>query len=468
MKGMVGQMTSLISIEHPARSFVWTAPVSETGEMASEDPLGLDYVAQQVGLLLLPTLTTRSTRAQAYAMVLYGLELANRAIQRHEYENTEEKRRELFERWERFWALATLEYRGGALPRGDWDTMRGVRGAKMAWKPGDSRLPLDFALISRQQELGNLGAYLAPLRRSGLVRAGDVCPTPAALEILESFWDEPSENRHRGRYEEYALAALEPDRSRIDRKYNNLTLGRVGQRSRLTSLVALQRTEQQRRLYTALFERARDTTTYPIANIVESASKLNVTAARDVLDGAIAGRFGSIGPELKDLLVTARAYGDFMSELVGAFDRVYQRIEQGGLVVPRADVASDAFGSPARSVLKKAAAAILDAPSAVDIRRFPMHGAACLRLAEDLRNANDSDALDLLLDYHALVQRDRRRGAGWIREEGEKLVLSVTSYTARPDSQRFPSFKLDAVRTLLTDVGRIPFDGTVNVDEVGT
>lgn len=59
-------MTDLVSLEQPARSFIWTAVVSDNSEMTSEDPLGLDYVAQQIGLLMLPTLTTRSTRAQAH------------------------------------------------------------------------------------------------------------------------------------------------------------------------------------------------------------------------------------------------------------------------------------------------------------------------------------------------------------------------------------------------------------------
>ena len=85
-------MTHLTTLERPSRSLFWTAPVSDTGEMTTEDPLGLDYVAQQVGLLLLPTLTTRSTRAQAYAMVLYGLSLAERAVERYGYPNTDESR----------------------------------------------------------------------------------------------------------------------------------------------------------------------------------------------------------------------------------------------------------------------------------------------------------------------------------------------------------------------------------------
>lgn len=451
-------MTALLSMEQPEGAFFWTAPVSDGSELATEDPLALDYVAQQVGLLLLPALTTRSTRAQAFAMVLYGLALAERAVEYYGYSSTDDTRRELFERWERFWALATLEYRNGDLPRGDWDTMRGVRGAKAAYRRGQGALPLDFPLISRQQELGNLGAYLAPLRRAGLVVDGTVRPGPAALDIIDAFWDEADENRHRGRYEDYALLALETSRTKIERINANLSLGRVGERSRLTSLVRRSRAAQQRRLYEALFEGARDPHTPAVSRIVEAASKAGVTQPRDLLDAAIAGRFGEVGADLRDLLVTARRFGDVMQELVGTFDRLYVALDRAGWVAPRERVAAAAFGEDSLSPLKEACARLLEAPCIGEIRRFPAHGAACLRLVEELRSADAGTALERLLHYHAAVQRERRRGEGWIRDEAGKLVLVVTSYTAHPDAPRYPSFKLDAVRSLLADMGRAPFD----------
>lgn len=89
----------------------------------------MDYLAQQVGLWLLPRFTTRTNSAKYYAVVL-------------------------FERWERFWALSVLESRGGALKRGNPDAFRGIRGATAAWRAGDGKLPLDFPLISRHLELG--------------------------------------------------------------------------------------------------------------------------------------------------------------------------------------------------------------------------------------------------------------------------------------------------------------------------
>lgn len=180
------RMLDLILLEHPEKSIFWGAAVTGDSEMATEDPLALDYVAQQVGMLLLPPFTTRSTRAQGFAMVAYGLHLVERAIDAQGLSDTDEIRRELFERWERFWALATLEHRGGPLPRGDRDAMRGVRGAQRAWSDGSRPLPLDFQMISRQQELGSLGAYLVPLRRSGLVVDGTVITSPNARAVTSS------------------------------------------------------------------------------------------------------------------------------------------------------------------------------------------------------------------------------------------------------------------------------------------
>lgn len=174
----------------------WSAPV-EGSELGAEDPLALDYLAQQVGLFLLPALTTRSSRAQAFAMVLYGLSLAERAIAEYGLSADDDTRRTLFERWERFWALASLESRNGHIQRGDSDAMRGIRGAARAWFPGDRDLPLDYPLISRQLELGHLGAYLAPLRASQLVVPGTLRPTPAADAVIESFWGEPDDRARR-------------------------------------------------------------------------------------------------------------------------------------------------------------------------------------------------------------------------------------------------------------------------------
>lgn len=447
-------MAVLSTLSAPGRSLCWVAPVAEDSELVAEDPLALDYISQQVGLLLLPALTTRSTRAQAFAMVLYGLSLADKAIAKYGVSATDDVRRLLFERWERFWALATVECRDGALARGDADSMRGVRGALAAWRPGSGPLPLDFSLISRQQELGNLGAYLSPLRRAGLVIDGTLRPSPAALEIIDNFWDE-SYNKHRGRYEDYALLALDPQRTKIERVHANLTLRKVGKTSRLTSLVARSRTAQQRRLYEAMFERARDPYTLAMAGLVRAAANVDVAAPRDIIAAAIEGRHGAIDASLRELLVTALRFGDAMQALIAIFDRVYVSVQSAGWTSSVTKVAAEVMDAATLSSLQTACRDLVGAPRINELRSLPMHGGACVRLAEELSVANDAAAIDALLTYHAAVQRDRRRGDGWISVAQGALTLLVTSYTARPDAARFPSFKLDAVRSLLVDAGLI-------------
>ncbi|MGB1016414.1 MAG: hypothetical protein ACPG4T_19910, partial [Nannocystaceae bacterium] len=148
----------------------WSAPLDVDTDFNADDPLALDYLGQQVGLWLFPGLTTRTTRAQYYAMVLKGLALVETACKRYQLGYDDRTRVRLFERWERFWALASMESRGGQLERSDPDSMRGVRGVKRTWLRGKKPLPLDFRLISRQSQLGGLGAYLSSLRAHQLVR----------------------------------------------------------------------------------------------------------------------------------------------------------------------------------------------------------------------------------------------------------------------------------------------------------
>ncbi len=448
-------MLQLITPRRAEELFFWSAASSDS-EFTAEDPLALDYIAQQVGLFLLPTLTTRTSRAQSFAVVLYGLRLVERAIRERGLVDDDEVRRVLFERWERFWAMAVLESRGGVLRRGDPDAMRGVRGAIKAWRGGDRPLPLDYALISRQQELGSLGAYLAPLRLSGLVIAGTLRPSPAADELLAAFWGEVDENVRASRYEEYAMLALDEGRTTIDRKSANLTLSKVGERSRLSCLTQQPRVAQQLRLYRALIETARDSTTLQMARVVEESGRRSVADPRELLDGAIDGRWGACDERLRDLLRTARAFGDVMQAVLIAFDRVYVALAESGWQAKRKAVAAELFGDPVLADLKKAATALLQAPDLARIRTLPAHGPAFVRLLDDLTTADADQTLGLLLAYHARVQRDRQRGDAWIRDLGGELTLLLTTYAARPEQVRYPGFKLNVLRSLLIDVGRLP------------
>jgi hypothetical protein len=60
----------------------WSAPHVLDSDFTPGDPLALDYLGQQVGLWLFKGFTTRTSRAQNYAVVLYGLDLADKAVKK--------------------------------------------------------------------------------------------------------------------------------------------------------------------------------------------------------------------------------------------------------------------------------------------------------------------------------------------------------------------------------------------------
>ncbi|WP_257445909.1 hypothetical protein [Archangium lipolyticum] len=431
----------------------WASAPDSDSEFTPEDPLALGYLSQQVGYWLFEAFTTRTSRAQNYAVVLYGLDLAERSIREQGLRADDEMREALFNRWERFWSLAVLESLDGQLARGDENAMRGVRGAKRAWFRGEKALPLDFKLIERQTELGGLGAYLSSLRSYGLVFPGTLHPTPAARGILDAFWDEPGNLRAKS-YDSYALHALELSRDKIERRFAGLTLAKVGERSRLTALVELGRREQQERLWAALFENARDCT-LALAERIRAAARKGVTAPREFLETALEGRWGPLGDDLRQRLLVALAFGDVYVALQERFDAIYRHIHEAGWVAKKSAVARSVFSPETLKELGSVCTALLAASRAADFQRLEVHGRPFIRLVTQLQGAGPEEALAGLLYYHREVQRDRRSGGAWIREDGDELVLSLGSYGGFAQESGFPSLKMNVVRTLLRDLGRL-------------
>lgn len=448
-------MARLLALDALPSGIFWSAPSAMDGDFTAEDPLALDYLGQQVGLWLFPGFTTRTSRAQNYAVVLYGLHLAEKAVQECGYPGDDDTRTELFERWERFWALATFEYRKGDVPRGDEDAMRGVRGAEGAWSPTGS-LSLDFKLISRQSELGGLGAYLSSLRAYGLVAPGTLRPSPAAREIVKAFWSEPGPydwNRH---YEEYALRALDLSSDVIPRSHGKrLTLAGLGERSRLSALVRCSRTQQQERLWQALFVQARDGSTLPLAEKVIAAHGDGVVDAEPLLEGMAAGRWGDLGSENQDKVEVALAFGRLARILLRCFDRAYGHVDRAGGVADVHEAAAAAFPSDEAETLRRACGALLASRDAREFGKLRFHGKALLSLATKLQASGPIDSLEHLLAFHREVHRSRRGGGAWLRREGDKLLMQLTGYNGYKSEPSFPGLKFHVVRQLLVDLGRI-------------
>ena len=440
----------LAPFSRPEASLFWAAPLAADSEFSPEDPLALDYLGQQMGLWLLPRFTTRTSRAQYYAVVLYGLHLAELAIAKYRLADGDERRKWLFERWERFWALSVLESHGGTLERGHPDAMRGIRGARRAWRPGAGKLALDYPLISRQLELGGLGAYLSSLRATGLVIDGTFKPSVIARDILDMFWDDDRERDHRIRYHNYALAALDPACTHIERKHRNITLGRLGKHARLTAIHG--RSAQQARLFERLLGSGADDNTRAIAQLVQSAEAAGIHDPRALLDAAIAGQLGEVPAPLEALLRGARALGDATVALLDYFNRVYGIVYQQA-IASRGDVARQALPATHLAAVQSVCRALLDEPEALALRTLPAHGQAFVHLVSQLADATPERALDALLAYHRAVQRERRRGDGWLVEDSDRLMLGLSNYPQHQADARFPDFKLGVVRRLLHDLG---------------
>jgi hypothetical protein len=448
-------MTNLEVLDAPPGELFWTSPLGLDSDFTAEDPLAFDYLAQQVGLWLFKGFTTRTARAQNYAVVLYGLHLAEKAVTKYGYSGDDETRTRLFERWERFWALATLEFRKGQLSRGDEDAMRGVRGATRAWFPGNRPLPLDFPLISRQNELGGLGAYLSSLREYGLVFSGSLRVTPAANDILDAFWVEKGEREVSHLYEEYALAALDLSRTKIERDWGRLTLAGIGRASRLSSLVHHKRTKQQTRLWEVLILGARDGSTEILANRLIAAHRDGVDEPEEFSVRVLAGEWGPLPASVSAKVEVALAFGRIARLLLGRFNRAYGYVEQHGWVADVEQVAKASFPADEMKSLRNACAEVLETAESGRFRKLEFHGPELLGLLTKLSHAGSGECFEHLLHFHRGIQRSRRGGGGWLREEQGKIVMQVAGYSGYKTDAAYPSFKLNVVRQLLADLGRL-------------
>ena len=134
---------------------------------------------------------------------------------------------------------------------------------------------------------------------------------------------------------------------------------------------------------------------------------------------------------------------------------MYDRALRAGWIASRAAVAKDALAGPRADGLRAACTTVLAHPLSAKMSRLPAHGAALLQLARVVTDASPEHMLEQLVGYHHRVQRDRSRGSGWIRVEGDKVIVDLATYGADPENIPFPSFKIDVVQSLLRDLGRL-------------
>ncbi|WP_238860160.1 hypothetical protein [Clostridium sp. YIM B02569] len=156
-----------------AFNLAWTKYGPLEDETSVLDPLAFDYFAQILGNVVLPSFTTRTSRARYYSMVCYGIYISKKYLQLEGKPYYEKDVLEVFKLYEKYWARAVVEnYQGNLFERdGKERDFRGKRGALKSYEKNITTLGLEYKFLSRQLELGGLGAYRTSLEALLLVDA---------------------------------------------------------------------------------------------------------------------------------------------------------------------------------------------------------------------------------------------------------------------------------------------------------
>ena len=96
----------------------WTKYAPLEDETSVLDPLAFDYFAQILGNVVLPSFTTRTSRARYYSMVCYGIYISRKYLQLEGKPYYEKDILEIFKLYEKYWARAVVEnYQGNLFER---------------------------------------------------------------------------------------------------------------------------------------------------------------------------------------------------------------------------------------------------------------------------------------------------------------------------------------------------------------
>lgn len=124
------------------------------------------WLANYCCQVLLPELREQDITAQ----LCYGIYISNRYLQEKGRIHYEKDVLEAFKLYERYWARAVVEYYAGELYERDGKErdFRGKRGALRAYN--DESGSLNYHFLTRQLELGGLGAYRSSLEDLELIK----------------------------------------------------------------------------------------------------------------------------------------------------------------------------------------------------------------------------------------------------------------------------------------------------------
>ena len=180
-----------------------------------------------------------------------------------------------------------------------------------------------------------------------------------------------------------------------------------------------------------------------------------VDESQALLEAMHEHRWSELSPEVDEKVQVALAFGRLAREILQRFNYAYGYVDEHGWVADFDAVARTCFPNDRADRLRTLCDAVLSARGVERFRALRYHGSGFLALVEKLISAGSTDSLTHLLAFHREVQRSRRGGGAWLRIDQEKLVLQVAGYNGHKSEPDFPGFKLNVVRRLLADLGKL-------------
>jgi hypothetical protein len=278
--------------------------------------------------------------------------------------------------------------------------------------------------------------------------------TALGRDIGGTFFASPDENKFHAQYDAFVQFALDLKKVTLPSKVGPLTPQKVGEMGRLPRI--LERKALQDLLYRTLFQDSPHATTRALQAIIQTAWRRGDRTGRAVLEGIVSGT-DEADEHLRETARVACRFSEASGALRDRFDALYRLACGRGYWVDLEALLPDWSSEAVLSKVRGAARALLNAPHAQRFATLPVHGAAFRQL---LARVVDADARTLateLLRFHERVQKDRRRGAGWMRLVGDKVRVDLATYSA-PEwnwENWQEGFKFPQIRSLLSDLGRL-------------
>lgn len=165
----------------------WTRPVDLRNSRVTGDPLGVRAWANDVAAVLVPGLSNRNNRIQAFGLLCAGLKAAGSTA----VAATDVGARELWLRMERLWVLAQLAREADGPDLG-WP---GTRQARVILSRHDDRVSLTEPLLGAQLAAGIWGGYRRAASTFGLCAGAGTTPagcalTPAGRAVADTWLSE--------------------------------------------------------------------------------------------------------------------------------------------------------------------------------------------------------------------------------------------------------------------------------------